>query len=131
DRAAASLALVRGFVDRHEIPEDADGSLVTSFFASGRAAFAISGPWLANDLGGAGKVHYRVVPLPRVRATGEKMRPLLTVEAVMLSPQGAKRDDAIALAKLLGSAEAARIRAEKARALTPRSDVPVPEGDAF
>ena len=146
--AERSLFLARELIQTKAVPEDADGALVTTLFRSGQAAFAISGPWLAADLGpslprsGApispppgssnpptARIRYRVQPLPRVRATGQIMRPLLTVESVMLSPTGAERPDVRALARLLGGPDAARTRAKLARTLTARADVGVPEGD--
>ena len=84
--AEASVDLVRSLLEQRVVPEDADGSLVTNLFKSGKAAFAISGPWLAADLGEAKSLHYRVALLPRIRRTGQLMRPYLTVESVMMSP---------------------------------------------
>ena len=127
-----SVALVERMIASGAVPEEADGSLVTNLFKGGRAAFAISGPWLAADLGsGPGVVPYRVVPLPRVAETGQPMRPLLTVESVMLSPDGAKRPEARALARLVAGAGAAEIRQRRARTITARADVAVPEDDAL
>jgi len=57
------------------------------------------------------------------------MRPLLTVEAVMLSPDGAKRAEARELARFLASARAARVRQELARTVSARRDVQAPPGD--
>lgn len=122
--AERSLRLVRSLVDKGAVPMDADGALVTTLFKSGRAAFAISGPWLANDFGDT-KLNYYVAPLPRVRATGQPMRPLLTVESVMMSPKGAARSEARALVKWIAGAEAARIRTRIARVPLTRADVDV------
>jgi arabinogalactan oligomer/maltooligosaccharide transport system permease protein len=130
-RAEASLKLALDLLSRGVVPEDADGALVTELFRSGKAAFAISGPWLAGDLGSAKGLKYHVEVLPRVRATGEPMRPLLEVETAMLSPQGAEKPEARALVRLLASKEAAEIRGRLARTLTARTDVPLPEGDAL
>ncbi|MEZ4454467.1 MAG: extracellular solute-binding protein, partial [Nannocystaceae bacterium] len=52
DPAVRSLELVRTLLDRGVVPEDSDGALVQSLFRSGKAAAAISGPWLAADLEG-------------------------------------------------------------------------------
>ncbi|HVH98450.1 MAG TPA: extracellular solute-binding protein [Enhygromyxa sp.] len=123
--AERSLELAVELIERGVVPEDADGALVTNLFRSGQAATAISGPWLAADLGDA--IPYRVVLLPIVEETGQRMRPLLTVEAVMLSPQGAQNPDALRLLEHLASSEAAAIRASTARSLTARSDVPLPD----
>jgi arabinogalactan oligomer/maltooligosaccharide transport system permease protein len=131
--AERSVDLVKSFIDKGAVPEDADGALVTNLFRSGRAAYAMSGPWLANDLGGA-KLRYRVEPLPRVRATGQPMRPLLTVESVMMSPKGALRPEVRELTRYLAGAEAARMRTRLVRVPLVRTDVDVaalglPEAD--
>ncbi|MFT3767186.1 MAG: extracellular solute-binding protein [Minicystis sp.] len=126
--AVRAVELDRWLVERGAVPEDADGDLVTKLFGAGQAAFAISGPWLAASLGGKG-IHYRVATLPIVRATGQPMRPLLGVESVMLTPNGAKRAEVRALARLLASAEAAQIRAKYSPTPTARLDVIMPEGD--
>jgi arabinogalactan oligomer/maltooligosaccharide transport system permease protein len=123
--AVRSIEVAVDLLNRGVVPEDADGALVTSLFKSGQAATAISGPWLAADLGDA--VPYRVVLLPIVEETGLRMRPLLTVEAVMLSPKGAKNPDALRLLEHLASPEAAAMRASVARSLTARSDVALPD----
>ncbi|MFO0760181.1 MAG: extracellular solute-binding protein [Byssovorax sp.] len=119
--AEQTVLLARSLIEKKAIPEDIDGALVTNLFRSGQAAFAISGPWLTADLGD--KVHYRVAPLPKVRATGQPMRPLLTVESVMLSPEGAKRAEVRELARFLASPEAARIRASFGPTPSARKDV--------
>ncbi len=126
--AEASLVVARGLVERGLVPAGADGALVTQLFRSGRAAFAISGPWLASELDTAG-VAYHVSPLPVVGATGRRMRPLLTVEAAMLSSAGAARPEARALATFLGAKPAAELRMRRARTVSARSDVVLPEGD--
>jgi arabinogalactan oligomer/maltooligosaccharide transport system permease protein len=128
--AEQTLAFARDLIDRHVIPDDADGALVTNFFKSGQAAYAVSGPWLAADLGAKSTVKWRVVPLPKLRATGQPMRPLLTVESVMLSPKGAEKAEARALARLLASADAAQIRARFGPTPTARLDVTIGSGDA-
>ena len=130
ESAEQSLEFVRSLVEREIIPADADGALVTRLFSAGKAAMVVSGPWLANDLAeserAGGEVpSYRVVRLPTIRAAGgAAMKPLLTVEAVMLSPGGAERPEARALARHLGSIEASAIRREHASAVPARDDVP-------
>jgi arabinogalactan oligomer/maltooligosaccharide transport system permease protein len=125
--AARSLELVASLIAAGVVPEDADGSLVTKLFASGKAATAISGPWLAADLDPA--LHYTVTLLPIIEATGQRMRPLLTVEAVMLSPRGAAEPDAVRLVEHLTSREAGLTRARLARSVPARADVELPERD--
>ena len=126
--AEASLRFVVELLDRGVVPRDADGALVTNLFRSGKAAFAMNGPWLAAELGAG--VPYRVVPLPVVEQTGERLRPFLTVESVMLSPHGARRSEVRRLARHLASADAAAIRQRTARTLSARLDVR-PDGDPF
>ena len=127
--AEASLALAKQLVDSGAVPGDADGALVQELFKSGRAAFAISGPWLAAGIAGAG-VNYSVAPLPLLRASGQPMRPPLTVESVMLTPDGANKPEAVALARHLADVAAADLRQRTTGALTARRDVPLPPGDA-
>ena len=69
-RPSSSIELARGSRRAARGPGGADGALVTKLFRAGKAAFAISGPWLAADLGEQGHCRYRVAELPRVRATG-------------------------------------------------------------
>jgi arabinogalactan oligomer/maltooligosaccharide transport system permease protein len=126
--AVQAVELARRLIDQHAVPEDADGAMVSNLFGSGQAAFAINGPWLAASLGSK-SLHYRVTTLPIVRATGKPMRPLLGVEAVMLTPGGAERPEVRALARLLASREAAAIRARLGTTPSARTDVPVPDGE--
>ncbi len=111
EAAARSLDFVRALVTNGDVPEEPSSALVAQLFASGRAATAIEGPWLVGDLKSG--VRYRVEPLPAIAAAGgARMRPFLTVEGVMLSPEGARRSAAIALARWLGrDVEAALTRA--------------------
>jgi len=124
--AEASLALARSLIVQKVVPEDASGALVTDLFNAGQAAFVINGPWFTGSLTEAAKKRTRVIPLPKVRATGQPMRPLLGVEAVYLSPLGAKRPEARALARHLASAGASIARAKIAQIAPVRTDVPMP-----
>lgn len=129
--AEKSLDFVLGLQAQKTIPQEADGALVSNLFRSGKAACAISGPWLATDLAGVPSLHYRVVPIPIVRQTGQYPQPLLTVESVLLTPRGADRADVRALARLLAGVEASRIRGERAKTLPARNDVAPPADDPF
>lgn len=108
--AEASIDLVRAWTRDRIIPEEPGGALVLQLFSTGKAAAAISGPWLAADLG---RVRYHVVPLPALH--GSRMRPLLTVDAAMITPQGSRSADARAFARFLGSTDAAIVRATTGR----------------
>ncbi|HEU4539163.1 MAG TPA: extracellular solute-binding protein, partial [Polyangiaceae bacterium] len=125
-----SVDFVAELTRRKIIPEETSGALVTDLFSSGRAAAAINGPWMAGEL--KSDLRYHVVPLPPLRASGRPMRPLLTVEAVLMSPQGAARPEARALARYLGSDDAADLRARIGRNVSARSaPPPSAAGDAF
>jgi len=118
--ASRSLELVRKLVNDHVIPEEPSGALVKELFLNGRAAAVIDGPWLAADLGAHVAIPYRVVPLPKLAATGELLRPLLTVEAVFLTHAGATRPIVIELARWLGGGDAALVRALEGQQVVPR-----------
>jgi arabinogalactan oligomer/maltooligosaccharide transport system permease protein len=111
ENVARSLELVRGLVTNDDVPQEPSSALVTQLFATGHAATAIEGPWLVGDLKTG--VRYRVEPLPRVAAAGgAKMRPFLSVEGIMATPEGAAKPAAIALARWLGrDVESALVRA--------------------
>jgi arabinogalactan oligomer/maltooligosaccharide transport system permease protein len=116
DAGRFSVEYVARLAKRGHIPEEASGSLVSELFSSGKAAAAIGGPWTAGDLKGA--TPYRVIPLPPIRGVG-MMRPLLTVEAVFLTPQTGAEGQA--LARFLGSAEAAEVRAQVGKTVSARA----------
>ncbi|HEY1955873.1 MAG TPA: extracellular solute-binding protein [Polyangiaceae bacterium] len=119
DAGVASLELLRRLSREHVIPDEPNGSLVTQLFVSGRAAAVIGGPWLRADLGT--HVHYRVTSLPVVDGAGP-MRPLLTVEAAMLTPRGEKSELAIDLVRFLGSRDAALTLATVGHQVVARND---------
>lgn len=122
--AVRSLELVLHMLDVGAVPREADGALVTNLFRGGKAAFAMSGPWLASDLADI-ELRYHVVPLPSLAATGQPLKPLLTVEAVMLSPTGAQKSEARRLAAFLAGEHAARLRMQRARMVSARSDLAI------
>ncbi len=112
--AERSLVRVMTLLRDRVVPEEASGSLVSQLFVTGRAATAISGPWLAAELGD--RVVYRVVPLPRVMdAGGRAMQPYATVEGVMLSSRSRDPAAARALAAFLTRPESAVVRARVGR----------------
>ena len=109
--AEKSLEKARELTAKGVVPQEPSGDLVKQLFASGKAATAMSGPWLAGDLESAGeRLHYEVVRLPEIEGAG-RMRPYLTVEGAFLTGEGSRRDDARAFARMLGSESAARERA--------------------
>ena len=93
------------------IPEAPSGDLVKRLFATGKAATAISGPWLATDLRQR-LFDLRVEPLPALtEAGGRGLLPFVTIEAAFVTRHSARAQDAFALAAFLAGEEGARIRA--------------------
>ncbi len=111
--AERSVAHVQRWLREGVVPQEASGSLVTQLFASGRAAAAISGPWLAGDLSRA--LSYRVVPLPSLRATRASLRPFATVETAYVSSRAQQPQTARWFAHFLASRSAAIVRARLGR----------------
>jgi arabinogalactan oligomer / maltooligosaccharide transport system permease protein len=111
-----SVRFVADLVTRKLVPEEASGALIKDLFWSGKAAAAINGPWMADEV--QSSVSYRVIPLPRLRATGRKMRPLLTIESLFVTPQGQVKPKTRRLVHFLSSKYSAQIRAEKTRSVS-------------
>ena len=112
--ARAALAQLRSLVERGVIPEEPTGDLVKRLFADGRAATAISGPWLAADL--PEDLAWRVQPLPIVRgAGGAPMRPYVTVEGVYVAANASEEAAARRFAAFLALGEGALVRARTGR----------------
>jgi arabinogalactan oligomer/maltooligosaccharide transport system permease protein len=112
--AERSLVRVMALLRDRVVPEETSGALVSQLFVTGRAATAISGPWLAAELGD--RVRYRVQPLPRVMdAGGRPMQPYATVEGVMLSARAHDPAAAQRLAAFLTSPESSVVRARVGR----------------
>jgi arabinogalactan oligomer/maltooligosaccharide transport system permease protein len=98
------------------VPEESNGDLVKQLFTSGRAATAISGPWLMADL--PPTLEWAVHPLPPVAsADGARMQPFVTVEAAFLAEDSSNPDDAGLLIAFLAGPEGSRIRADVAGAI--------------
>ncbi len=100
-------------VQDRTIPDEATGELVQRLFASGDAAAAISGPWLAPDL--PDDLQWTVVPLPPLQDGGPPLEPFLTVEAAFAAtqPDGEGRGNAEAadaLIRFLAGTPGSRIR---------------------
>ncbi len=88
-----AAAFVRSLVDDGFIPDETNGAVVGELFNSGRAAFAINGPWFLSDLKKG--TPFAVAPLPRMSETGRPAAPLATVEAGFIAanahdPAGAR-----------------------------------------
>ncbi len=128
--AERTVTRLRAMLRAGQIPEEASGELVGRLFASGQAATAISGPWLAPDLSSAAP--WRVVPLPFVEDAGAPMRPFVTIEAAYVAHDaepGARR-----LAAFLAGERSARLRALRGRQIATHRGIwadPALAGDDF
>lgn len=108
--AERSVARVMRMIRAGVVPEEASGTLVSQLFSSGHAATAISGPWLAAELGT--RLRYTVVALPTVEeAGGRRMEPYATVEGAMVSSRAHDTATALDFVRFLTDTEAARVRA--------------------
>jgi len=114
DGAAAALSQLSRLVEGGVIPEESTGDLVKRLFGDGRAAAAISGPWLAGDL--PDSLRWHVQPLPVVRgAGGAPMRPLVTVEGAYVPAHADAPEAAARFAEFLTLGRGALLRARHAR----------------
>jgi arabinogalactan oligomer/maltooligosaccharide transport system permease protein len=123
EQAAESLVFVRDLMREGAVPLEPSAALAKQLFLEGRAAAVIEGPWLASELGDPAPIDYRVEPLPPAETGGAPMQPLLTVEAVFVSPAGAARPGVRALARYLGGPEAGIVRALVGQQVVARPDV--------
>jgi len=112
--AEHALAFARGLGGPGGIvPPESSAVLTTSLFSQGKAAMAISGPWMVGELPTSLKVG--VVPLPRVSATGKPAGPFLGAEAIMMTQNCKQKPAAFRAMSFLTSDEAALVRALHAR----------------
>jgi arabinogalactan oligomer/maltooligosaccharide transport system substrate-binding protein len=96
------------------IPPEASPSLTTSLFNQGKAAMAISGPWMLGELA-LDKINVGVAPLPLVSATGKPASPFLGTESLMMSATCKRKAMAFQAMKFLTSNAMAVERAIRAR----------------
>ncbi len=110
-KGEAAVAFLQGWQSRGVVPEEPNGELVKRLFSSGRAALAISGPWLAVDLPEG--LPWRAQPLPLFAPTSMLLRPYVTVEAVFVSQSSREHALAARLAAFLAGPTASAIRSAK------------------
>lgn len=111
-RFAQELGGARGIV-----PPGMTGTMVATLFNEGKAAMAISGPWLQAELDAG--VPWRVVSLPVVSATGRPAAPFLGAEGIFLSSRAHDMDAAFALMDELAGDDSALRRARRGRQVVP------------
>ena len=111
DAAEQTLRVVKDLTERGVVPEEPSGDLVTQLFSSGRAATAISGPWIKGDL--PDDLDYSVMPLPPIEAAGlAPMRPYVTIEGAFVAKNTRHPELARELVRFLAGREGALIRAK-------------------
>lgn len=110
--AERAIAHLHRLVREGTVPEEASGELVPRLFGAGRAAAAISGPWLASDL--PDDLRWHVRPLPRIGATGRPMRPFATIESIFLAEHAREPEAARAFARF-ATLDGALVRATEGR----------------
>jgi arabinogalactan oligomer/maltooligosaccharide transport system permease protein len=92
------------------VPSEVNGALMLALFNDGKAAMMITGPWSRGDV--APGVPFAVSPLPARIVDGREVptRPLLTVEAAMISGKSEKRALAVELVRILAGEDFSRRR---------------------
>jgi len=93
------------------MPEEITNTLVTTLFNRGQAAMVISGPWFLGEIEKG--VDFAVAPLPVISEIKAKPRPFLTVEAMFMSSQSARKKEAFEVLKYFTSKEALLVMAKK------------------
>ncbi|MFO7735850.1 MAG: extracellular solute-binding protein [bacterium] len=92
------------------VPKEATASLITQLFNEGRIPFVINGPWFTGEIEKA--VPYNVAVLPRIVKTGKPLKPLLTVEAFLISAhEDAEKEGARIFAEFINGKKQSLIRA--------------------
>jgi arabinogalactan oligomer/maltooligosaccharide transport system substrate-binding protein len=114
---AAAARFAKALIDQRVVPADATGTTVSTLFAEGKAAMAISGPWFIGEL--RADIPWKVTTLPTVSATGKPAAPLLGIEGVLMSARARDRKVAYAAMAFLTSDGEAAARAVGARQVVP------------
>lgn len=95
------------------VPPEASSTLTTTLFNQGKAAMAISGPWMLGEL--SPSIPLGIVPLPKISRTGKPAAPFLGAEGIMMSAQCKQKAAAFRAMTFLTSDAIALVRALKAR----------------
>ena len=96
--------------DERIVPAEVSGTLATSLFVDGKAAFLVTGPWSLGEID-VDALDVVVSPLPVVdEEGGGPMRPFLGVEAAMVSGKTERGDLARALVRLLADERSSALR---------------------
>jgi len=96
------------------VPPEPSTTLTTTLFNQGKAAMAISGPWMLGELD-TKRIQVGVAPLPTVSSTGKPAGPFLGAEGVMMSARCKQKAAAFRAMSFLTSDAVAVERAVSAR----------------
>ena len=114
------------------VPPESSTTVTTSLFNSGKAAMAISGPWMLGEIDA--KVNFAVAPLPTISSTGKAAAPFLGAEGIMMSARCKRKaaafkamayltSDAMAVIRMLGARQpVASVAAWKDPQVTKKND---------
>lgn len=116
--AAAFIASLREIM-----PEDIDFTSADALFKAGQAAMTMNGIWYLAELDAAG-VRYGLQIMPIVSTSGRPARPLVAVDALMLSAGSAHAEQAVRLMAYLTNAESA-LRLARAQGVVPANRLAV------
>jgi arabinogalactan oligomer/maltooligosaccharide transport system substrate-binding protein len=110
-----AIAFAKALADKASgiVPPETSSTLTTTLFSQGKAAMAISGPWMLGELPATLKVG--IAPLPKINATGKPAAPLLGAEAIMMSTKSTQKASAFRAMSFLTGTWAATQRALLAR----------------
>jgi len=111
--SVAALSFVGKLAGEHLLPEESTGAVASQLFNDGQAAMTINGPWFVGEIGK--DVPWRVASLPTVSATGQKMRPLLIIEGLLLAERAHAPAEALAFQRWLTGPDGAKLRAVEGR----------------
>ena len=95
------------------VPPESSSTVSTSLFNDGKAAMAISGPWMLGEINP--KLNFGVAPLPTVSGTGKPASPFLGAEGIMISARSTRKAAAFKAMAYLTSDAMAVHRMLKAR----------------
>ncbi len=116
-QAARAMEFARDLVVKNVTPEHCDGPQTAQMVNEGKAALAISGPWVQADI--AAGVPWKIAVLPTVSPTGLPATPFVGAEGVLMSARARDKDTAFAIMDALTGDAAAIVRAKRAGQLVP------------
>lgn len=107
--------------DEGIMPDEVNSTLVTTLFNQNKAAFVINGPWFIGEIDS--KVKYGVAVLPVINESGERARPFLSAEGVIMNAKTAHKKEAFKVMEFFTGKEAGKIMATVGRQPCARADV--------